>query len=123
MKTKHDILEIAKTQLALDYNCHISDFVKSENTVVENKLITGRRIYDSDGCFLKVLCFGGRTIINTSPEMMSWCEEKLVNSDSAWFFEYPHLRWIDKKLQEFGHEIADIHHYYLPIQICRLKSL
>jgi GNAT superfamily N-acetyltransferase len=114
MKTKHDILEIAKVQLALDYNCHISDFVNKENTIVENKLVTGRRIYDSDGCFFKVICFGGRTIISTSPKMMPWCVEKLGNNHSAWFFEYPHLRWIDKKLQEFGHEIADVHHYYLP---------
>lgn len=114
MKTKTDILEIAKAQLALDYNCQLSDFEKKGNTIVENKLITGRRIYESDGCFFKAICFGGRTIISTSPEMIPWCQEKLANSDSAWLFEYPKLRAIDKKLQEFGHEIADAHHYYLP---------
>ena len=29
-------------------------------------------------------------------------------------FEYPKLRAIDEKLHTFGHEIADVHHYYLP---------
>jgi GNAT superfamily N-acetyltransferase len=114
MQTKIGILEIAKAQMALDFNCHVSDFVKSANTISENKLVIGRRLYDSDGCFFKALCFCGRTIISASPEIIPWCEQKLVNSDSAWFFEYSHLKWIDKKLQVFGHEIADVHHYYLP---------
>ena len=114
MNTKGNILEMVKTQLALDYNCQLSDYEKIENTVVENKLINGRRIYNSDGCFFKAICFGGTVIINTSPEMMSWCQDKLTNRQSAWFFEHPKLRTIDKKLQEFGHEIADVHHYYLP---------
>ncbi|MCM1989009.1 GNAT family N-acetyltransferase [Oceanirhabdus seepicola] len=114
MKTKTEILEITKNQLALDYNCQLSDFKKNENTIVENKLLKGRRIYDSDGCFFKVVCFGGRAIISTSPEMITWCQDKLTKYDAAWLFEYPALRPIDKKLQEFGHEIADCHHYYLP---------
>jgi hypothetical protein len=114
MNTKTDILEIAKAQFALDYNCRLSDFQRKENTIVERKLVTGRRIYDSDGCFFKTICFAGRAIISTSTEMIPWCEEKLINRDSAWFFQYPKLREIDNKLKEFGHEIADVHHYYLP---------
>jgi GNAT superfamily N-acetyltransferase len=114
MKTKTEILAIAKAQLALDYSCQLSDFEKEGNTIVESKLMSGRRIYRSDGCFLKMLCFGGRLITSTAQEMIPWCEEKLLNRDSAWIFEFPKLRTIDNKLQEFGHEIADIHHYYLP---------
>ncbi|BCZ46275.1 hypothetical protein psyc5s11_23420 [Clostridium gelidum] len=114
MYTKTEILQIAKEQLTLDYNCQMSDFEKEKNTIVKNKLIDGRRIYGSDGCFIKILCFGGRAIISTSPKLMLWCGEKLLNRDAAWFFEYPKLREIDLKIQEFGHEIADIHHYYLP---------
>ena len=114
MITKTNIIEIAKTQLSLDYNCRLSDFKKKENTIVENKLILGRRVYDSDGCFFKAVCFGDRAIISTSQQMMPWCQEKLSNRQSSWLFEYPMLRIIDKKLQEFGHEIADVHHYYLP---------
>jgi len=114
MYTKTEILEIAKAQLALDYSCQASDFEKKENTIVENKLMDGRRVYDNDGCFLKILLFSGRTIVSASPMILPWCEEKLKDRDAAWLFEYPKLRAIDKKLQEFGHEIADIHHYYLP---------
>jgi len=100
--------------LALDYNCQLYDFEKKENTIVENKLITDRRIYDSDGCFLKAVCFGGRAIINASSQILPWCQESFFKSDCAWLFEYSNLRVIDNKLKEFGHEIADVHHYYLP---------
>lgn len=114
MRGRNDILKIAKSQLALDYNCQVSDFDKSENTIVENKLVKGRRIYENDGCFFKAMCFCGRAIVSTDKKMIPWCEEKLLERAAAWFFEYPKLREIDKKLQEFGHEIADVHHYYLP---------
>jgi GNAT superfamily N-acetyltransferase len=114
MYTKNEVLKIAKTQLALDFNIQLSDFDKGKNTIVENKLVDGRRIYSSDGCFLRILCFGNKAFINASPEIIPWCEEKLLYRDAAWLFQFPKLRIIDKKLQEFGHEIADIHHYYLP---------
>ena len=114
MRTKNNVLEIAKAQFVLDYNCLVSDFEKNENTIVENKLIPGRRIYDSDGCFLKVICFGSTAIISTSAEMIPWCKDELTMYDAEWIFEYPVLRAMDKKLEEFGHGIADIHHYYLP---------
>jgi RimJ/RimL family protein N-acetyltransferase len=114
MHTKTEIFKIAKKQLALDYNCQLTDFEKEKNTVVKNKLVDGRRIYGSDGCFLKVLCFGGKAIISTSPLIMLWCGENLINRNGAWFFQYGNLRRIDNKLQEFGYEIADVHHYYLP---------
>lgn len=45
MYTKAEILNIAKIQLALDYNCQLLDFEKEENTITENKLLEGRRIF------------------------------------------------------------------------------
>jgi GNAT superfamily N-acetyltransferase len=114
MFTKKDIVEIAKAQLALDYNCQPSDFQKDANTIVENKAVAGRRLYDNEGCLLKILCLGGRAIISASSDIIPWCQEKLLHRDAAWLYQYPRLRAIDKKLNEFGHEIADAHHYYLP---------
>ena len=114
MNTKANILKTAKMQLALDYNCQLQDFEKKENTIVETKLITGRRIYASEACFFKAVCFGGIAVINASSEILPWCQEKFFKKDCAWLFEYSNLRVINNKLQEFGHEIADVHHYYLP---------
>lgn len=109
MFTKNEIIQIAKTRFAEDYNCRLSDFEKQYNTATENKYADGSR-----GPFFKVVCFRGKVIISASPEILPWCEEKLVKRAPAWFFEYPKLRAMDEKLKEYGQEIADIHQYYLP---------
>ncbi len=118
MYTKKEVIEIAKAQLALDYNCHISDFEKTGNTITENKLREGRRIYESDGCFLKIICIGGRAIISADEKLRPWIEEKLVERDANWLFDYFVLRAIDKKLGEFGHEIDRTQNFYLPNPEC-----
>lgn len=114
MLTKNEILQIAKAQFALDYNFKDYDITKDTNIITENSLISGRRIYDNDGCFLKILCFNGKAFISADPKIIPWCKENLLTIDAAWLSEYPKLKAIDTKLREFGHEIADIHHYYLP---------
>lgn len=114
MYTKAEILNIAKKQFALDYNCRLSDFEKEGNTITENKLLEGRRIYESDGCFLKIICIGGKAIICGDEKLKPWLEEKLLKRDACWLFDFNKLRMIDNKLREFGHEIATTPHYYLP---------
>lgn len=105
MFTKNEVLRIAKEKFALDYACKVSDFETAENIIVENK---------SKSEPIKILCFSGKIIISASSEIMPWCEENLKNRVPAWFFEYPKLRRIDRKLNELGYEIEDVHHYYLP---------
>lgn len=115
MYTKSEIINIAKKQLALDFSCSSTDFDKNVNTIVEKKFMDGRRVYHNDGCVLKILCYGERAIFATNLiEMKLWLEEKFVHRNSLWLFGIPSLRTIDRKLNEYGHEIADVHHYYLP---------
>ena len=114
MYKKNEIINMAKAQFSLDYNCSVSDFEKQQNTIARNKLIEGRRIYKSEGCFMKILTFCGRAIIMVDEAIMPWAEENLANIDANWLFQYSRIKSIDKKLNEFGHEIADMHHYYLP---------
>ncbi|WP_234117317.1 GNAT family N-acetyltransferase [Clostridium hydrogenum] len=114
MYTKTEIINIAKKQLALDFNCKPSDFEKEGNTITENKLLEGRRIYESDGCFLKIICMWGRAIISSDEKMIPWLEENLLKRQADWLFDCYKFRMIDKKLGEFGHEIDDTHHYFLP---------
>lgn len=122
MYTKTEILNIAKKQLAVDFNCQLSDFEKEGNTITENKLLEGRRIYESDGCFLKMICIWGRAIISTDEEIRQWLEEKILKRDACWLFDFNKLRAIDNKLREFGHEIEEKHNYYLPNPVtCDVK--
>lgn len=113
MKTKKDIIEIAKAQMALDFNCKAFDFQK-KNTIVENKLKEGRRIGERDASIFKAISFRDSLIISASKELIPWCEEKLSKRSAAWFFDINNLRNIDNKLKEFHHEIADKHQFFLP---------
>lgn len=117
MYTKSEIINMAKKQLALDYNCQLSDFEKEGNTITENILIDGRRMYESDRCFLKILCMEGKAIIYADEKIRPWIEEKLLNKDARWLFDYGNVRNIDNKLREFGHEIDEIKNFYLPNQV------
>ncbi|WIV12469.1 GNAT family N-acetyltransferase [Proteiniborus sp. MB09-C3] len=124
MYTKVEILSIAKRQLALDYNCQLLDFEKEGNTITENKLLEGRRIYESDGCFLKIISIGGRAIICADDKIRPWLEEKILKRDASWLFDYGKLRAIDNKLREFGHEIDEMPHFYLPNPVtCDIKPI
>jgi len=114
MYNKREIIDLAKKQLALDYNCQLSDFESEGNTITDNKLLEGRRVYDSEGCFLKILCMEGKAIVSSDEKMKPWLEEKIIKKDANWLFDYGNLRLIENKLREFGHEIEEIYNFYLP---------
>lgn len=115
MGNKRKIIDIAKEQLALDYNCKKEDFDKDENIIVLNDLVEGRRIKASEDSYFRAVCIGGKAIINVGEELLPWFKEKYRDFNCAWFFEYENLKRIESKLKEVGHEIEDIHHYYLPL--------
>ena len=124
MYTKTEILNIAKEQFELDYNCKLSDFEKEGNTVTENKLLEGRRINESDGCFLKIICIGGRAIISADDKIRPWLKSNILKRNANWLFDYDNLRVIDNKLREFGHEIDRMPNFYLPNPVdCEVEPI
>lgn len=114
MYTKSDVLQIAKAQMTIDYNCKLSDFKKAENIITENNLKDGRRACFNRDCFLKAASFFGKGIFSASPQILPWCREKFLKQKGEWLFEYERLRTIDEKLKEYGQKIADVHDYFLP---------
>ncbi|HEY5465697.1 MAG TPA: GNAT family N-acetyltransferase [Clostridia bacterium] len=114
MPSKRDVLRIAREQLALDYNCSAGDFDREDNTIVANTLRAGRRMYSNDGCFFKAACFGRGAVVFADPSIHEWCHSYLDGVDGVWLFGIPRLNAYEKKLGEFGHELADMHHFYLP---------
>lgn len=83
MYTKAEILSISRKQLALDYNCQLSDFEGEKNVITENKLLEGRRINESDGCFLKIITIGGKAIICADEKIRPWLEEKIIKKSGC----------------------------------------
>lgn len=111
---KSEVLNIAKAQLALDYNCLVSDLEKPGVTITENKCLDGRRPYDANGWFLKILVFGNSAIVSCDPKIRPWVEENLGPLKADWLFDYDMLRGIDQALNNFGYEIERTPHFYLP---------
>lgn len=110
-----EVLIKVKEQLSKDYNCIIDDFNNSENLITDLKEILGARKYNNDKEILKILIFNGKLVVSADEAIKGWCTENLLKFPGEWLFLYSVLRRIDKKLNEFGYEIEDTHHYYLPI--------
>lgn len=111
------MLETAKTlpeQFALDYHCKLEDFLNTDTLVTEYAPNPQARKRAEPG-ILSILSYRGKLVINTAPELKSWCQETLAKHISAeWAFEAGSLISIDRKLAEFGYGIDQAHVFYVP---------
>ncbi|MDC4241631.1 GNAT family N-acetyltransferase [Clostridium tertium] len=110
-----DIIFRVKEQLSKDYNCTIEDFNNQNTLITDKKIIEGSRKYNDEDKILKIIIFNGKAIISADKCIKEWCIKNLSRFSGAWMFLYSNLRKIDKKLNEFGYEIDNTHHYYLPM--------
>ena len=113
--TAHDIKEIWYRQLSYDYSCTPEE-LKSKSPVLKKKAYhPNRRIFRGDDCFLKILVVNGKLVVNADDESFLIKNRSFFeNADAAWFFEPDNIRALDRMLAEYGHEVADAHHFYLP---------
>lgn len=118
MNTYQAMIEMAKKQFALDYNCSEQDFNHKETlvTLAQNK--EGARKFEDPDNFLSILSFQGKLVITANEKIKEWCEEILAKQLSAeWGFEAENLILIDRKLQEYGYQIDQAHIFFLPKEI------
>lgn len=109
-----DYRKIMYEQLARDFSARAEDFQGAGNLFVRKNYSDGRRIYRSDRCLLKLLSVDGTGVIaSESDALLGWMK---ANSDgyAAWFSEVENLVRIDARLHEYGHHLADAHHYCIP---------
>lgn len=111
---KEDIIYKVKDQLAKDYNCSIEDFNNKDNIITDIAEVKGLRKYTEDKEIIKILIFNGKLVISADKSIKEWCKVNLLNIPGEWMFLYSVLRKIDNKINEFGYEIDNTHHYYLP---------
>lgn len=112
--TKKEQIRLVEEQFAVDYNCTIEDFQNRDTLVTVKKALEGARRFEEDS-FLSILTYKGKIVINAAEEILAWCEEVLKPRVSAeWCFEAGTLISIDKKLNEFGYGIDQVHLFFLP---------
>lgn len=116
--TVEEIKEIWYRQLSYDYSCAVEEIKNKKPVLAKKAYHPHRRIFRGDDCFLKILVVGGKLVVNAEDEnFLSKNRIFFENADAAWFFEPDNIRALDKMLAEYGHEVADVHHFYLPLGI------
>lgn len=115
MRISMEILSQAEKQFMLDCNCLDADKINSDKVFInKSKAIPGARFYEGKDLFFKAITFLGKAFIMVDDSIYEWAIRYFENASPEWFCEYPNLRIIDRKLQEFDREIADTHVYFLP---------
>ena len=109
------IIDLCKKQFALDYNCAPHDFDNKATLITAPRAWPGQRRYATGTSALSILSFNGKLVICADERLADWCRDVLAHRMSAeWGFNPGTLRAIDKKLSEFGWQIASARLYLTP---------
>lgn len=110
-----DIIQTALKQLAIDLNCKPEDFLGSQNKVVLNELLVGRRRYFTKPRFCHMACFGNAAIAAVDESIQDFVSRFMERYQTGYdLFNMPQLSLIDDELNKFGKCIGRIQEYFLP---------
>lgn len=113
MKSYVDILE---KQLAVDYDCTITDVRSSNNVYRELKVNKGARPIGNAETLLKIAVYREKLLVMANQVLLEWCKQTWGNEKGTWLSEPENLIMINDKLSEYGKKLADIHHHYIPAE-------
>jgi RimJ/RimL family protein N-acetyltransferase len=113
MKTKRELLDIIKKQLAIEYNCDVNDFSLPDNIITVLKENEQRRHYINGTFFFQMVTFGDNAVITADERIHDWLKEYTKNKKGHWIFEHNNLMEIEKKLNEYNKKLWFTHHMFL----------
>jgi len=113
MKTKQELLGIIKEQLAIEYNCSITDFSSSNNIITVSKENANKRHYADGIPFFQMVTFGDNAVITADECLHEWLREYTENKAGHWLFEHNNLIKIDEKLKEHNKKLGQTYHMFL----------
>lgn len=114
MFNRYEIEEQLFTQLAIDFNCEPTDFLKKENVVTIQKWNQGRRVYSNETTFLAMVTLGDNTVISADERMIPWLKQWHKDKRGIWLFEHDHLMELEGELHKYGKGLWQTHHMFLP---------
>jgi GNAT superfamily N-acetyltransferase len=113
MKTKLELMNITKEQLAREYNCSVNDFDRAENIVTITENNVEKRHYIDGTFFFQMVTFGGNVVITADECIHEWLKEYTKDKIGYWIFEHNNLLAIDMKLKSFNKKLVQTHHMFL----------
>jgi len=113
MRTKQELLNIIKKQLAIEYNCSVNDFSSPNNIVTVSRNIEEKRHYIDGTFFFQMVTFGDNVVITANEYIHDWLKEYTKDKKGHWLFEHNNLIEIDKKLKDCNKKLGQTHHMFL----------
>jgi RimJ/RimL family protein N-acetyltransferase len=113
MKTKDELLEIIKNQLAVEYNCLPNDFSSSKNIVTVSKNNTRIRHYTNGLHFFQMVTLGQNAVITADSSTHEWFKEYTKDKIGHHIFEHKNLLQIDEYLRNYNKQLWQTHHMFL----------
>lgn len=83
------IMQIAKEQLAIEYNCLPEDLDRKENVVTLRGLHEKRRMFSEHPLFFKMVTMGGNAVISADKQMHDWLFRFIRDNTGHRLFETP----------------------------------
>ena len=112
--TQGNLHQLMMEQFSIDYGCTLADLQCKKKLVTELPHTPLARKREEEG-ILSMLSYRGKLLIAAAPELLAWSREVLALHCSAqWCFEAGTLISIDRKLQEYGFEIDQVHLFFAP---------
>lgn len=105
---KSKIMEIVRSQLALDMNCREQDFLTNGITFCLAKLNEGRRMFERQKPYLEIATMGNGTVVSADIDILVKIKPIIENKSRDDLFSSPFL---------YGHSL-----YYVP-DCTRIKEL
>jgi hypothetical protein len=72
---EHSLIDEAKLQLSLDYNCSAADFSSGGTIISRSALNAGRRLFFDTPYFLNIATFGSGTVISAAGKIYPFAEK------------------------------------------------
>ncbi len=111
---KYEILALVKKQLAIDFNCAESDFNYGKLTVTKMAKNPGRNMYFGGDTAMRACCFGGAAVFSVTPDLTDDLKRIFEGKSPEWIFQPRSLIKLSEILYLHGHNIDDMHQYYIP---------
>lgn len=111
--------KILEKQLAADFNVDLEMLGNApqgrNNLFTERKDNPGSRKFRDNKPLLKVLSYRNQLVISCGDkDLLKWCRQEYQDFAGEWFSKVENLRKLDKELGQYGHQIRDMHHYFIP---------
>ena len=115
MKIAKETIETIMKQFTLDCNLKEAEEIASGTMYLsKSRALAGARIAADTSLFFIAILFMGKAYLMADESIYEGCKEVFQDVEPAWFCKFPNLRILDRILNEYDHEIADTHIYFLP---------